>query len=134
MSDAATNFDMAGKLWDLANLITGFAAVQSMATLFAMAKDEWAQTLTSSKTHKQVIWGTVWFNLLYIVAIICCGLEGYLINGQNGVAWLGTTIGRVVTILLFGGTTIVTFLGHKQQEEREEKEKLKNIDPRQSPK
>jgi hypothetical protein len=55
----------AEKLWDLANLVTGFAIAQSLAFIFSMAKDDFKTPNLIG--HWLAFVGTVGFTIGYIV-------------------------------------------------------------------
>ena len=50
--------NMPEKLWDLANLITGFAIVQTLATTFALAEGE-LKIMKGPTAHSYAVIGTI---------------------------------------------------------------------------
>ena len=105
------------KLWDLANLITGFAIAQNIATTFAMAKEDLDRALTGPLNHWFAFAGIVVFTALYIVAIIWCGEHGSPHDPPDTVAlWKTVTCGRVGAVLLFALVTLGTLYGHRMDD------------------
>jgi hypothetical protein len=93
--------NMPEKLWDLANLITGFAILQTLATTFALAKGE-LEILKRAAAHRWAVIGTIVLTVCYVIAICWCGYEGCkLDSASNSNLWIIVTSGRVVAVLLF---------------------------------
>ena len=103
------------KLWDIANLIAGFSAVQTMAfSFFALSQlkeelrlpDLLKQYELQSNVWAGVLIGTV----LYSGAIIGCHyLAKKLMSNEDWEAissiWIWMTIGRVFVVIFFGCLT-----------------------------
>jgi hypothetical protein len=104
-----SNFNMAEKLWDLANVITGFAVVQSLATILALL----GGTLKISEpvAYRYALWALGGFTALYVVAIGYCGVMGYKIDNNHLDIWTVTTVARVVVVLIFTGLLFLAIKG-----------------------
>jgi hypothetical protein len=92
--------NMSEKLWDLANLVTGFAVVQSLAFIFTMAKNE--IKMPTLLAHWFAFFGTVLFTVGYSVAIVFCGAEGRhrdLVDHAD--LWCWVTFGRLLAVIIF---------------------------------
>ena len=68
---------LADKLWDLANLVTGFVAAQNPAFIDALAKDE-LHLLRGAVPFCRALWGTIDFNIGYVAAIVPSSLQSLL--------------------------------------------------------
>jgi hypothetical protein len=110
--------DMTDKLWDLANLTTGFAVAQSIATSFALAKGDFRFSLRTKLEHIYGIISTVIFMLLYMGAVLWCWSHAQVTESDAKSIWGYATFGRVVAIFLFSSVTIVAFLGHSKNVEK----------------
>jgi hypothetical protein len=92
--------DMVGKLWDIANYVTGFAVAQVLATSFGIAKKE-LKALKGLLAHWIAFGGTLVFTVFYITAIWWCGHKGLEMDGSHADIWHPVTEGRMATVLLF---------------------------------
>ena len=115
MSDAA----MAEKLWDLANLLTGFAVAQSIATTFGLAKRE-MKAIAGASAHKWAAIGTIGFTVFYVIAIIACGIAGDRLDQGPDTIWLWVMLGRVFAVVLFAVVLLITLLGSRKDEIKKE--------------
>jgi hypothetical protein len=100
------------KLWDLANIITGFAIVQSLATTFAMAKGELRGSLKGKGDHIGAFICTSLFTVAYIVAIEWCSSTGKAHDIGHEKIWDTVNAGRIFAVILFTLLTLFTLLGH----------------------
>jgi protein-S-isoprenylcysteine O-methyltransferase Ste14 len=112
-----SHFNMPEQLWDLANLVTGFAVVQTVATIITVAKGE-LQGLKGTATHWIAVAGTAGFAACYIIAIMWCGIVGASLdnNVANSHVWTVVTFGRVFGVLLFTLVALGTIWGHWRYE------------------
>ena len=111
-----SDFNMAEKLWDLANLVTGFGVVQTLATTFAIAKRE-LKGFKGPTPHRFAFAGAVVFTLFYVIAILWCGRIGSLLDkAGNSQVWTVVTFGRVSSILLFTLVMLGALYGHWRDE------------------
>ena len=106
--------DMSEKLWDLANLITGFAVLQTLATIFALIKKGGEiDALKGAPAHLWAFVATFIFTVLYVGAIIWCRYAASPPDGTNNAyVWNVTTFGRVSIVLIFTGIMCVALWGH----------------------
>jgi hypothetical protein len=104
--------EMAGRLWELANLLTAFSAAQSLATLFAVVRGDLDKWLVDWKAHKRSFWGTILFSILYEIAVIYCGYQGARLDCVHVELWWTFTAGRLFAVLLFGFVLGVVIWGH----------------------
>jgi hypothetical protein len=103
--------NMSEKLWDLANLITGFAVLQTLAMLFAVIKGD-IPVLMQATVRRLAFVGTIVFTLLYMGAITWCGIEGYSLNAPHDYSvWLIVTLGRIVVVLIFSYLMSIALMG-----------------------
>ena len=108
---------MAEKLWDLANLITGFAVLQTLATIFALIKKGGEIELKGAPAHLWTFVATFIFTVLYVGAIIWCRYAASPPDGTNNAyVWNVTTFGRVSIVLIFTGIMCVALRGHWRSE------------------
>jgi hypothetical protein len=99
------------KLWDLANVITGFAVLQTLAMLFAVIKGD-MPVLMQATVRRLAFVGTIIFTLLYIAAITWCGIEGYSLNAPHDYSvWLIVTCGRLFVVLIFSFLMSIALMG-----------------------
>ena len=108
----------AEKLWDLANLVTGFGVLQAIATIFAIAKEE-LKGIRGLDAHRWAVIGTAIFTSVYVVGIIGCGWLGAgLDKPVNSKVWILTTVGRVAGIVIFNGLVgyALWLRGHRPDE------------------
>jgi hypothetical protein len=110
--------NLAEKLWDMANLITGFAAAQTLATTFAVAKGD-LKVLRGTLGHGIAFSGTFIFTAFYVVAIMWCGSEGSsLSHDEQRAVWCHATEGRLLAVVLFALVLILALCGHWRDEMR----------------
>jgi hypothetical protein len=103
----------AEKLWDLANVVTGFAIVQSIATTFEVAKGGLDGSLAGPAAHVAALGATALFAAFYITAIVWCYRKASQRDTSIDVSiWRSVTCGRVVAVLLFSLITFVAVCGH----------------------
>lgn len=107
--------EMPEKLWDLANVVTGFAAVQSLATSIAMAKGDLVGSLRGPREHLIALIVTLIFSAFHIWAILWRGQNG-MVNAerQDREIWQWVTRGRWLTVVLFALVMLGTLAGHYQ--------------------
>jgi hypothetical protein len=107
----AEGINMAGKLWDIANLVTGFAIVQSLALTYSLANH--TIKMSDTPSHMFAFIGTLIFTTGYIVAIRICGSKGRRLDSEtNADAWRTVTTGRVITVCGFTLLTLATIFIH----------------------
>jgi uncharacterized membrane protein (DUF485 family) len=106
----------ADKLWDLANLVTGFAVAQSLAIIFSMARNDFK--MPNKKRHWLAFIGITLFTICYIVAIELCGNEGQLLDKTHANLWQQVTRGRVFAVILFALVTVGVIYLHWRDELR----------------
>jgi len=105
--------DMPEKLWDLANLVTGFAVVQSLALIYGLVKDEF-KLLKSRAAHWSAVLGTVFFSTVYVLIVWYCGrsARSLSISVDERHIWRRVNCGRVGTIVVFTIITVGTISIH----------------------
>lgn len=109
----AEEFKMTKELWDLANLITGFAIAQNLATTFAMAKGDWRVSLKGTALHWGAAAATIVFTAFYIWAIVwSCNQQ----PPAGSDTWEAVKWGRVGAVILFTLVTLGTLYGHRRDE------------------
>jgi len=111
-----SDFSMPKQLWDLANLVTSFAIVQTLATTITVAKGE-LKVLKGTGPHLIALAGTAFFFPLYIAAIVWCGAEGSSLEGAGEpYYWTVVTLGRIIGVVLFTVVALLTIYGHWHDE------------------
>jgi hypothetical protein len=103
--------EMTDKLWDLANITTGFAVVQSIATAFALARDDFSFLLRNKTDHIWAIIFTAVFNALYIASVFyfrSCAK----ISPEDVSVWTIITWGRALVIFFFALLPLMAFWSH----------------------
>jgi hypothetical protein len=112
---------MAEKLWDLANLITSFAILQTIATTFAITKGD----ITGFKGWNAHLFGLVGgavFAFFYVIAIAWCGVVGSSLDKpDSSFVWNVVTLGRVGGVLLFTVVFAGALWGHWRGETEQTK-------------
>ena len=105
---------MADNLWDLANIVSGFAIVQSIATAFALSKGDFRFLLRTKSDHIWGIVGTIVFTAFYLVSVFWCWWRAKAIdtNCVDRSIWAWVTSGRIAAIVLFAALVVLTFFGH----------------------
>jgi hypothetical protein len=104
--------EMADKLWDLANIVTGFSVAQSLATTFMLAKDE-MKLLHDETGYRLMCIGTGLFTLFYVVVIVLCGIAGAKPHDPDGRIWWFVTGGRGAAVIFFTLVLYGTIYGHR---------------------
>jgi hypothetical protein len=93
---------MSEKLWDLANLITGFAVAQSLAMIYAIARWDPKYALSTALARPIALVLTVLFNGVYVLFMWWCEQAGRPSNPAGSVhIWKVVTYGRIATIAAF---------------------------------
>jgi hypothetical protein len=112
-----SDVDMSDKLWDLANLITGFAVLQTLATIFALIKTGEIDALKGAPAHLWAFAATLIFTVLYVGAIIWCRCAAAPPERtKKAHVWNVTTFGRASIVLIFTCIMCVALWGHWRNE------------------
>jgi hypothetical protein len=99
---------MEQNLWNLANIITGFAIAQSLAFLYALAKSEFVKAVDNPMTYWIICIAIIVASILYCVAVYFVGNKGASLTDIHNVdIWKSITLGRVAAILVFNAFAIV---------------------------
>ena len=118
---ADTNF--VEKVWDLANVITGFSVAQNLAVVYGMGKGDFRNSMRSGGEHLAAAAGTIAFSVAYILAICWCGRTmapalcfdlSPTAPGQltDCTIWHEATCGRIWTVILFTLVMLATVSSH----------------------
>jgi hypothetical protein len=113
---------MADKLWDLANIVTGFAIAHSLATVFMLAKDE-MKLLHDETGYRLMYIGTTVFTLFYLTVILLCGLAAPGQEPDKSI-WRVVTVGRILAVTFFTFVLYGTIYGHRYFKTQEKLQKL----------
>jgi len=108
--------DVAEKLWDIANLITGFAVAQVLATTFALAKGE-IKALKGPMAHWLALGSTLLFASMYLTAIIWCGYKTIDIEPDRHGILLRVAWGRAVAVITVNLALLLALYGHRRGEQ-----------------
>ena len=111
------HLNLADKLWDMANYVTGFAVAQVIATSFAIGKKE-LKALSGALAHWLAFGVTLIFTTFYISAIVWCGHRGLKLNADHPEILYCATGGRIGAVLLFTFVLMIALLGHWRDEAR----------------
>jgi hypothetical protein len=107
------NTKMSEKLWDLANLVTGFAVAQGLAMIFALVRGEFRRALEDAQGHWVVFGATIVFTGLYIWAIIWCQRAAQPQSDAQKI-WTPVTCGRVAIVTLVTVAMLLTVWAHAE--------------------
>jgi hypothetical protein len=107
-----SNLQMALKLWDLANLITGFAVAQILATTFALAGGKLRTILQGPAAHWTAFVVMILVTGLYLTAIVWCGSKGRSLERYHPEVWCVVTAARVGVVVLFRLVEVATLYWH----------------------
>lgn len=102
---------MAEKLWDLANLITGFAVAHALTMSYAIAKHEMV-SLKDNTAHAVALVLSLIFTFLYVGAIWWCYKTGIELYPKNSSVWYSVTLGRILTVGVFTLVMLLALFGH----------------------
>ena len=92
------------RIWDLANLITGFAVAQSIALAYGVATKDARDYFRVSKSARKAVYLLSILTLAaYFYAVWKCCFYAYVLNKDcdSRVFWLETSIWRSLAILYF---------------------------------
>jgi hypothetical protein len=107
---------LAEKLWDLANIVTGFAVAQVLATTFTLANRQML-ALSGRAAHWYAAGGTFIFTAFYLTAIIWCNHTGAALDAtSNNEIWKVVNVGRIFAVVLFTAAMLFTLYGHRRDE------------------
>jgi len=98
-----SNSEMDKALWDLANAVTAFAILQTIAFVYATLQPEPAKLLAKPFSVRWIRRLTPVFATSYVVAIWGCFLCSRVPTGPDGYhgrAWILATIGRSIVVVL----------------------------------
>ena len=100
---------MENHLWNLANVITGFAVVQSLAFLYALGTTEFMEAVRSPLALWTIAVATVVASAVYCCAIYWVSLKGALLadDERTKEIWTSVTWGRLGAICLFNSVVLV---------------------------
>lgn len=104
--------EFSGKLWDLGNVITGFAVAQNLVFTYAVSKKDEVTLLVGVMAHICAFILTLLFNALYIAGIMWCGSTGRALANEHPEIWRTVTCVRVLAVLLFAALVGLALLGH----------------------
>jgi uncharacterized membrane protein YidH (DUF202 family) len=100
------NIELADKYWELGNAITGFAVVQMILFLSALANKEFRQHVV--KRFSLVVTFSLVCSVLYALAVWLCfsaekTLRVKLVEPELGILWV-TFSARILAIAVAGGS------------------------------
>ena len=105
---------MAEKLWDLANAVSGFAALQNLAFTFGLAKGDFKIAIQGVAPHWTAGILTVIFAALYSCGVYWCKRQSQRSGLESDNSWNAITRGSAFTVWLFTLVTVLTLLGHSR--------------------
>jgi hypothetical protein len=91
---------MAENMWSLANGITAFAILQTLAFLYALGREEFVAAITSIAAQVIIIGATVVFTIAYCLAVVKCHALVAALDSHREI-WSAVTTGRIVCIIAF---------------------------------
>jgi len=104
-----TDEKMVESLWSLANGITSFAALQALAFLFALGREDFVKAITNRFAQRVIVLATIAFTIGYCIAVwMCWALASDLDSHCR--AWLAVTWGRIACITTFNLLVLVVDL------------------------
>ncbi|MEA2711219.1 MAG: hypothetical protein QOF78_3820 [Phycisphaerales bacterium] len=108
--------EMDKALWDLANSVTAFAILQTIAFVYVLVQPQANVYLTTPFARRWIRIGTSIFAAAYCVAIWGC----YVLRPPSGndSPWLWASIGRTVAALLVCGIPFLSTLAPKDVKSR----------------
>jgi O-antigen/teichoic acid export membrane protein len=106
---------LAEKLWDTANIVTGFAVAQILAVIFALANNQMAM-LSGPQAHWAAAVGTLIFTTFYLFVISWCYTEAKRLSPKHPLIWRMVNRGRIGAVILFTFAFFVTLYGHRNEE------------------
>jgi hypothetical protein len=104
--------DMENHLWNLANIVTGFAVAQSLAFLYALGQKEFSDAVDSPVATVIIVIATAIASVVYSTAVYLIGAQGASLADaeQEKKIWASVTWGRIVSILIFNGFVLLIVL------------------------
>jgi hypothetical protein len=93
--------DLVKELWSIANIITGFSAVQSLGFALAVCKDLGGLQRQPAPVKGLLIILCVIFAGFFSWGVFRCYDLAMRVDGAYDPIWLQVTYGRVICILLF---------------------------------
>ena len=113
MGDLGEMSDMANHLWNLADIITGFAVAQSIAFLYALAQKEFSEAVDNPEASMIIVMATVSASVVYCSAVYLIGTGGSSLTNveHEKNIWASITWGRIAGIMIFNGFVLsIVFL------------------------
>jgi hypothetical protein len=113
VSGQIVTFDTTGA-WlstDIANLVTGFAVAQVIATTLALANGQ-IVGLKGPLGHWLAFIFTAIFTALYLIAINWCNANGSRLSPEEPDIWRNVNKGRKIAIAVFTLILFLTIAGH----------------------
>jgi hypothetical protein len=106
--------DIPEKLWDLANIVTGFAVAQSLAMIYGIGKGDFDTNLNKKCGHAAALILTLLFGIGYCFAIHWCYCNAKLqgIDESHLRIWKSVTTGRIASVILFDILLLALFGAH----------------------
>lgn len=104
---------MEDKLWTLANAVTGFAVLQSVAFLYAATGDNHFRDirLSSYLAKFGIALTSVLCGAIYCWAVWRTYVMAYSLEIEHKPIWRETTRGRIVAIVVFKSLDVMVLLG-----------------------
>jgi hypothetical protein len=100
----------ADKLWLVANVVTGFAAVQGLSLMYAWGDPKYDRHTTRRPVQWTALGLVTASAVLYCVAVWRCDRLASALPDYNPSIWAECTWGRVAGILFFLAATLTTII------------------------
>jgi len=97
---------MEDRIWNIANIVTGFSVAQNLAFLYGMGRDLTFLQRESAQIKYPVAIAIMIFVLLYLGAVWDLHILAQDMPGVDSRIWLHVSIGRSVAITIFGALAI----------------------------
>ena len=101
------NTEIIGHLWQAANLITGFAAVQALAFSYACARKDFGDAINTRRAKRTIMWIFGLVSIGYCLAIAWCAYHQADLDPRHSTIFLQAAVGRVLFVIAI---TAFTFL------------------------
>jgi len=102
-----SNTEIINHLWQAANLVTGFAAVQALAFSYACARKDFGDAINTRSAKRTIVWTFGLVSIGYCLAIAWCAYHQADLDPRHSAIFSQAAIGRVLFVLAI---TAFTFL------------------------
>jgi hypothetical protein len=102
-----TDSEIIARLWDAANLITGFVAVQALAFTYACAGKEFGDAINTRAAKRTILVVMGAMSIGYCLAVAWCSFQEATLDPQHSRLYWHAAVGRSLFIVAITGFSFI---------------------------